>query len=304
MKFKKAVIQHLGFYITTFTVDSRKPFVLFVHGGPGYHCGIVDYLIEFQLLFDTLNYNIILYDQRHCGRSVIDPDHPALSHKNNVDDLHAIIHYLKHNCRFNILALMGHSYGAKVVYDLHKQYAMMTPAIFIATANSTLTPRINNLLLDLAYLKQKDPEKYAVILNDMTGLPTTLEKIWALTETLAPLFLENPERPYHYWANLACYEKVKTLQASLPLTINNQVFMSVRKDLYAPEGDYSLDILRLASPSLWVNGFHDKVMNGAEGIINPDKKLHVLLKSAHYPHIEENAVFCDLVNDFLEEYEG
>lgn len=187
-----------------------------------------------------MNYNFILYDQRGCGRSSIQNSHERVVHADNVDDLYKLSLYLKEQHQLNIAALMGHSYGAKIVFDFQKKYPASIPLIFIATAESILIPRLNNLLLDFTFLKKEYPERYKSIVEKMENV--NFEKIWDLTEELAPVFLENKERPYHYWANLDVFKMAQEVQAKLKISVNHNVFMSVRKDLYSSQNNYSVDI--------------------------------------------------------------
>jgi proline iminopeptidase len=55
-----------------------------------------------------------------------------------------------------INGLVGHSYGAKLLYDFFQQVRIDVPGIFLSTADSILIPRLNNLNLnlDLNYLKK------------------------------------------------------------------------------------------------------------------------------------------------------
>ena len=301
MKFIKETLSYLDLHVIKLTYDSSRPYVLFVHGGPGYHCGIVEYLIESNQLFATLHYNLILYDQRACGRSADLRKYSDVVHSDNVDDLDKLIFHIQDFWHLKLLGIMGHSYGAKVVVDLYQKSLLSLPAIFVATANSMLTPRLNNLLLDLAYLRKIDPEKYTLILDQMDDM--TVETLWTLTEQLAPLFLENKDRPHYYWADRECFEKVTAIQSEIKIAINHEVFMSVRRDLYSNKDNHAVAIDSLSTPTLWINGFHDKIMNGADGLIYPDHKVKILFKSAHYPHLEENEKFCVLVNNFLEKWQ-
>lgn len=45
-------------------------------------------------------------------------------------------------------------------------------------------------------------------------------------------------------------------------------------------------------------------MNGVDGFIRSDKKINILFKSAHYPHLEENETFNHLINEFLKPWYG
>lgn len=123
---------------------------------------------------------------------------------------------------------------------------------------------------------------------------------WPLTERLAKVFQENNARPYFYWANLFWKDKVAEIQNIISLPINFDVFMSVRQSLYAESENFSTDIdTTLQTPYLWINGFHDLIMNGASAYVKKSSPVRLFFKSAHYPHIEEHKKFCETVNAFL-----
>lgn len=293
--FKKEILTHEKFYIAKFTRDSNTDYLIFIHGGPGYNCGVIEYLIEHDYLFNTLNYNIILYDQRGCGRSTACGENAV--HRDNINDLNEIYEYFKVSLKMNIKGFIGHSYGAKLLFDFYKQFAIKIPGIFISTARSILTPRVNNLILDLAYLKKTNPAKYKKTLFEMDNLTT--EKMWELTEKLSSLFRKNKDRDYLYWANMDIYKKIQRIQNILNLPVNSKTFMSVRKDLYSMEENYPVDIENLTIPYLWVNGFHDFIVNGKDSMLSKNKFIISFYKSSHYPHLEENDRFCEIANHFM-----
>lgn len=294
--YQKNILPHPEFYIAEFTKKKGSSYLLFIHGGPGLNCGALEYFIEHDQLFSSLNYNILVYDQRNCGRSK--KFSTPVTHSDNVSDLEKIYNHLKHSLDLKIMGFIGHSYGAKLLFDYYKEYSNTLPGIFISTANNILTPRLNNLLLDLNYLKRINPSYYQQILTEMAQL--NLEKIWALTEKLAPIFHENDERPYFYWTNLNTYQKMKEAQENINLPINSATFMSVREDLYTDKNNFSVDIQNLNTPYLWINGFHDFIMNGATHFAHSIKNIICFNQSSHYPHLEENQHFCELINAFIE----
>ncbi len=293
--FKKEILNHQIFYIAKFTKNPDDDYLIFIHGGPGYNCGVIEYLMEHDNLFNLLNYNIILYDQRGCGRSI--DCHENILHTDNVHDLNELCEYLASSHKIKTIGFIGHSYGAKLLFDFYKKFDNKLPGVFVSTTNSILTPRLNNLIFDLAYLKKISPVKYKNVLFEMDNLTTT--KIWELTEELSPLFKENKDRHYLYWANMDIYKKVQRIQDIIKIPVNEKTFMSVRKELYSTENNLSVDIDNLVVPYLWINGFHDFIMNGAEGILSKKKNITTFYKSSHYPHIEENERLCELVNDFI-----
>jgi len=171
--YNKDILPHPDFYISTFTKNPNFPYVLLIHGGPGLNCGVIEYLIEHHHLFNSLQYNIILYDQRNCGKSNKFPE--RVLHQDNVEDLQKIVLHITDHCNLNICALIGHSYGAKLLFDYYRGYASNIPGVFISTAKSILTPRLNNLMLDLSYLKKNNVDLYDKIFNEIDG--TDLNRI-------------------------------------------------------------------------------------------------------------------------------
>ncbi|AWN74928.1 TPA: alpha/beta hydrolase [Legionella anisa] len=292
--FKKDILPHQEFYIVRFTKSSNLPYALFIHGGPGLNCGTIEYLIEHHNLFNSLQCNIILYDQRNCGKS--NKIKKLVLQQDNINDLQKIILYLDDHFNLNIHALIGHSYGAKLLFDYYKNYESTIPGVFVSTAQSILTPRLNNLMLDLSYLKKSNLELYNKILNEINNLD--LNKIWELSEQLTPVFQENKDRPYLYWANLDYYNLVQNAHKNINLPLDMNTFISVRKDLYSKEANFSVNINELKIRKLWINGFHDFVMNGHQIALN-NHEIITFNKSSHYPHLEENDRFSELLNEFI-----
>jgi proline iminopeptidase len=288
---EKMIIPFSDFYIAALTIKKQAPYLLFIHGGPGSNSTIVEHFIENENLFSSLNYNIMVYDQRGCGRSKNDCS--TVSHESNISDLFDIYQYL--NERFPLKGFIGHSYGAKLLFDFNKQYSITYPSIYVSMSDSLLTPRINNLLLDMNYLKRVDPDTYEKNWAKITNFSS--DEIWHITEELAPLFTKNPERPFFYWANLDIFKKVQNYQKQFSYPINADVFMNVRKNLYLERDDFFIDFSSMDTPYLRINGAQDFIING--GTERHDKTT-VFYKSAHYPHLEENENFCNVVNKFLE----
>jgi len=218
-------------------------------------------------------------------------------HQDNIDDLQRIITYIRDFCGLEICALIGHSYGAKLLFDYYKKFTSSIPGIFVSTADSILTPRLNNLMLDLSYLKKNNLDEYTKLFNTISDLD--LNKIWEISEQLTPLFQANEDRPFLYWANVDRFNMVSDIQKKIKLPSNTETFISVRKDLYSSVSNFSVDIDALDLPKLRINGFHDFIMNGHENELSKHTKIITFYKSAHYPHIEENNRFSEILNEFV-----
>lgn len=290
--YKKIVILHESLHISKLIKKENAPFLLFIHGGPGMNSGTLERFIIEDNIFNTLNYNIILYDQRSCGKSLHTDS--TVTHQDNIDDLLEVISTLDDN-KITLCAIMGHSYGAKLLYDFYSANKCNIPGIFISTASSTITPRINNLLLDINYLKRTNETLYLDTLKKTEKL--TIENLWEISEELAPLFFNNTERMLHYWANLDKMRRNQEIQSSINLPINKTVFQSVREELYSQNVDNKIEISKLETQTLWINGLQDHIINSFETLTNA--KVTLFQKSSHYPHIEESERFCSVVNQFI-----
>jgi proline iminopeptidase len=295
--FRKELIPHSYLHITSWEKAQELPWVVFVHGGPGLNSGVLELLIEREGIFNSLDCNVILYDQQGCGRSKFGKNQ-TVKHKDNVSDLVSVINTVELSLNTRIKTIVGHSYGAKVLFDFIKESESEIRGVFLATVPSILIPRVNNLLLDLNYLKSVDQTRYQALLEEFDNFEDN--SIWLLTEKLASVFHENKDKLNFYWANMKWKEIVTNYQTEINLPINTEVFMSVRKDLYSNSQNYSVDIASLGKyNNLWVNGFHDFVMNGQVSLSDPMLETTVFYKSAHYPHIEEHERFCEEVNNFI-----
>lgn len=293
--YTKSVVQHPHLYISRLVSDPANPYLIFIHGGPGMNCGIVEYLVEKEGLFDGLGLNVIFYDQRGCGRSMSLSEYPT--HVENVDDLQNVYHHLTCEEKLTVIGFIGHSYGAKLLCDFLHKTGINLPALFLSMSESLLTPRINNVMLDLKYLQATDYAKYLEILEKLDGA-LDQRSLWEITEMLAPLFSTNKVRPTMYWGNRdACYN-VSQIQKKINLPLNTHTFESVRKNLYL-EGDTSgVDLSQLSGRALLMMGFHDYIMDGHK---SPPAQTHriTFTKSGHYPHIEESDKFCRIAADFF-----
>ena len=56
--YTKDITSHPEFYIAKFTKNLDMPYLVFIHGGPGFNCGVVEHLIEHKNLFSSLNQNM------------------------------------------------------------------------------------------------------------------------------------------------------------------------------------------------------------------------------------------------------
>ena len=288
MEFIKTAIPHSELSINAYLKKNVKQSILFIHGGPGFNSLPLQYLIEEHNLFKNLNANLYLYDQAGCGNS---KKKPSYSHQNNIQDLFQVIELVSQNN--SIDAVIGHSYGAKLLSDYLKVFNDNFLPIFVGSSESIITPRATNLLLDLNWLKNTNALEYQDFYNELQE-DMSNETILNLSQKIAHFFFKNPNRANVYWANMNYKNIVLNFQKSNSYDVNMEVFKHVRAELYSNVNNFQVE----SKNAIWINGFHDLIMQGYKKILTC-KKSYIFTKSAHYPHIEENEKFCLLMNDYL-----
>jgi pimeloyl-ACP methyl ester carboxylesterase len=115
---RKDYLEHINganlyFHVQTF--DPKKPYILYLNGGPG------DVSVRGRAIFETIgiNRNVIFLDQRACGRSERDVAKDAFLFTNLVADIDRVLDHL----RLDKVIILGHSWGG--VYGL--KYALARP---------------------------------------------------------------------------------------------------------------------------------------------------------------------------------
>ena len=227
--------------------------------------------------------------QRGCGQSK--DIFENYSHKSNIKDLDYIVRENNINC------IIGHSYGAKLLSDYCTNINNKIKSIFIGISDSMVTPRINNILYDLVFLKKENSIEYQEIYESLDDF--SLDKIWEVSEKVAHLFSSNSTRPFYYWANLKAKESAENIQKDIGFKINPKVFSQVRKDIYELSKISDNDISKISNPKIWINGMHDLVMRGYDLLTKNRENEIVFTKSAHHPHIEEPDKMESIINEFI-----
>ena len=276
-------------YLCKLGSNQKKESILFIHGGPGLNAqSLISYTLT-ENLFESLNYNIIFYDQRNCGKSrqTIKPS----TYEKQINDLSDILKDLETS--ENITCIIGHSYGAKLLADYAQKENPKQKLIFLATARDILTPRLNNIKLDLDFLKEEMPELYIESLKEMAD-----STVWEVSEKLAPYFFKNSKRVNRYWQNKEIQKKYISHSADSKYKINNEVFQSLREELYNGE-NLSLNLDKLTPEQYIVFiGYNDFIMSGHLSL--NDSSTRIFYESAHYPHLEENEKLCRGINEFIQ----
>ncbi|BBM02720.1 alpha/beta fold hydrolase [Microbulbifer sp. GL-2] len=97
-------------YLEVFGHDSSKPLVMFLHGGPGdVELGLVPFQVTVGRALEE-RYLVAYLHQRGAGKS-LEVSEDTLTIKNNIQDVHNVISFLKKHYKKDKVTLVGHSWG-------------------------------------------------------------------------------------------------------------------------------------------------------------------------------------------------
>lgn len=292
---KKIVISHSSLYIAVLFPKNKKvsKFCLYVHGGPGSHSGYFEEFIKDNSHYNNSDIGWIIYDQRGCGRSSI-PDLSELGHNDNIDDLKEVIEVVSRE--YKVSAIVGHSYGAFLLYDYNKKYSSSILSVFLGMARDMSMPRRRSLMIDINILKENQPEDYIKILPCINEYSDCL---WKASKSVRKLIVDRSKRKLYYWGNIEKMSEYFDVMDRVSLEENNDTFFKVRSTLYSEEEtDLKVYNKFLGKQFLWINGLHDYLMGG-ESESYSDNSITMFCNSGHYPHIEEGPRFLELLERLI-----
>ena len=155
--------QHVEIYVECSGNPEGVP-VIYLHGGPGDHSSP-----RIRRLYDPKFYNIILFDQRGCGKSL-----PANhTEKNTTDYLIRDIESIREFVHAKSMIVSGGSWGS----TLALLYAQAHPARVDALLLRGIYDLTNDDVVDQMYPEQEDHPKDFVSKNQKTdGVDSALVK--------------------------------------------------------------------------------------------------------------------------------
>lgn len=289
-----------GLHFTAYAPHGVNRFILYVHGGPGSHGEYFFRGIQEIDSYRQINYGWISYDQRGCGRSARKKDGSHITHDDNIGDLLQLVEHIKNNLELNLVAIMGHSYGAWLSYDaLAARADLNVKLVMVGQSPSIHLPRDRSFLIDLTLLKLFQPDDYARIYPQLIGgtLP-----MWRHSKIVRQALHDAGMRRKFYWSNPDVMKWYAELQAKVDNADNDQTFVEVMRSLKPKYEDDNVVIdpkLRIKQELLWILGYHDFLMGGE---IERDRGEYPIMRfwqSAHFPHFEEPERFCDELTKFL-----
>lgn len=288
----------LNLHTSMITPKNYKGYILYVHGGPGFHSAYFESAIKSLKPFANLNYGWITYDQRGCARSEIG-DIKEISHQTNIEDLNNLIKYLENTESIKIKAVFGHSYGSLLTYQTIESYNdIQVPIILSSYAPDTAKVRNRSFNIDMLELKMNQPDTYKEILKELRSHQGPLWKFQkTIREKAEPLKL----RPYFMWGNLEVMDWYSKLKEKVSWTENWELCRQVASSVPIEDYEKIIDPRKLENRLLWINGAHDMLVGCDSYYSFHEKGITTFLASGHYPHLEEPERFCNEVRKFLEE---
>lgn len=263
-------------------IGSEEP-ILVVHGGPGLSH---DYFLpSLNSLSDK--HKLIFYDQRASGKSDMNGDPKSITLDNFIKD----IDELRVTFGIEKLNVMAHSWGG----ILAMKYAIMYPdkiksllLVNSVGASSEIATLTNSELAKR--FTQKDSVQRAHILNSEEFQKRSAKSIGSLMKI---------GFKHQFYT--------KTFIDSLNLSINenyitsNQLLQNLASDLN--EFDFHADLKTIQCPTLLIYGSYDPLTSLAGTKIHAmiaNSELIVLDECGHFPFIEKQNEFNEVLTDFME----
>lgn len=264
--------------------------LLVLHGGPGlFH----DYLTpHFEKL--AKDYQIIFYDQRGCGRTEFPQDTSSINIKNYVEDLDAIIAYLK----IDRVNLIGHSWGALLAINYTKKYPQNLHRLVLVSPPPATTDYFDETFSNMQAKRSEEDTKELVQTMMSAEFEKRDEKIFKKAILIGDK------------VNLVNQKSISKLYE--PMTFNKTSANSLMLvNSLLERTFFNLNIVvgldKVKCPTLIITGDLDNVPFESTQSIHENikgSKLEIIKRSCHYPFFETPKKFNKIIRNFLDpEYE-
>ncbi|MDO7908180.1 alpha/beta hydrolase [Paenibacillus sp. JX-17] len=259
--------------------------VVLLHGGPGSY----DYMEPVAEML-TRDYQVIRYDQRGSFRSAKKgPYHTAIMIKD--------LEQLRMSLGIERWVVCGHSWGAFLALAYTACYEERVEAL-IYMSGTGIDPdwhqdyRVNRLKL----MQAADREEY-------TYLRSTVEQLSGKEQENAL----NRIRYLSAGTDLFYPERRHLLPKTESPYLNAEVNASVNSDTanWMVKNDFRLQVRKIRVPSLFVHGAADPRPAGYAARLSQllsNSRMKVLPQAGHYPWIDQPALLCQTLRDFLNNY--
>jgi len=294
---------------------SSKTFVLFVHGGPG--SGSFVYNTDYISQNIENKYAVVYWDQRNAGASQGNSNDNHLNLPQMTDDLKKVIQLIKARYGQNsFVFLLGHSFGGLLTSSFmtkDNNQSMVKGWIYVDGSqnyplNDTLT---RQMLLKVGHEQvaiNKNTDQWNTIISYCNGHPGNFtigesEQLGTYA-TDAETYID-VVTPFNYVNALLGY----AVEDKLPLTaiLINHLYSSnasFNNDLAKTE--FSSVLYKVVTPTLILFGEYDFICPKELGyevfnrINTNDKKIVISPISGHNLIFQDQVLFCNEVNSFIE----
>lgn len=260
-----------------------KEALLIVHGGP-----VMDHSYFLPYLNDlAASFHLIFYDQRACGLSSAEVDATTLSLDGFVED----IDLLRKALGLNKINLMGHSWGGLLAMKYGIKYVDNLDKLVLS---NSMAPSVTDWQRETAIVGQK-VTKADIDARDALMSSGVLQSDDP-REGVRTLLLQSFKYQMYDAANL---EKLN-LYVPIDYVQRSKVFGALSSELSS--FDLYNDLNKVTCPTLLIYGETEPAKNLYTGkmlSLMPDASLEVVMKAGHFPFIEQQAEFNELVTDFL-----
>ncbi len=261
-------------------IEGQGDPALVMHGGLG-----ADHTVFVNSPFNNLanQLKLIYYDHRCNGRSAC-PGIETMSHDNLASDAEAIREALE----LREVTVIGHSYGGitGLEYALRFQ-SNLRRLILITTAPSFETLKEARIVA-----KKRAPELMPIVEKMLDANVDSDAEFQKILTDLAPL----------YCYNFVQFEHMLS-EATKDLVPKAKAFRHSFKSLM-PEYDVRDQLVNIAVPVLIICGRHDWITPVSQSLLMHDKlpnsELVIFENSAHWVYIEEEALFLETIDDWLD----
>lgn len=279
--FREVWVDHDGIshYVRVF--GEGEP-ILLINGGPGMNSN------GFEGLASTLtdNYQVILYDQRGTGKSVMENPSPSSL---TLGMMAADIEMIRIALEIDEWVVMGQSFGGILAYYYASKYpTRIRGMIQSSSGGMDLAIRGNVLIQDRLTAMQRDSLSYY---QNLVNIGET-EYLPKVRQFLA----------YAYVVDDSHAPQIANRLAEANMEINQMVW----NNMAANEYDVKQEMLSFQSPVLIIQGELDvvdiKLAETAHAIL-PESTLRIVPRSGHYGWVENPDYYYGEIYSFLSNLE-
>ena len=261
--------------------------ILVIHGGPSMNH---DYFLP-HLEALAANHKLIFYDQRASGASPIPPDSSKdISYRIMVDDIEA----LRNAFSISKLNIMAHSWGGKLAINYALQYPEHLGKLVLISP-ITFSHEYDSIQLATIAAKTTTADKEAR--KQLVGSKAFLHGDMDVYKQVLMLMYKNS---FYDTLNLA---KLNIILPADFYHANAVLTRGLMNDHNRYDKNYYPQLKKIKVPLLILQGTADNLpLAAAQRLqsIVPNAQLIVFDKSGHFPFIEEQEKFTNVVTTFID----